>query len=906
MWITKDINLPDEIIAAQKNGELVIFAGAGISTPPPSNLPNFEQLAIDIAQGFIRYDSAMSIDTFLGKLHSRNIKVHEKAIELLTSPESKPNSYHINLIKLFSQSDLRIVTTNFDDHFKTAATDLDIPFYSAPALPLGRDFNGVVHLHGSVTKRPKDLVLVDSDFGRAYFTDGWATNFLRGLFSNYVVLFIGFSANDPVMKYIARGLGSNNRNRFAFTEKGHHDHWNHLQIKHIEYPRTRHDLLQEAVEAWVERTQMGLFEQRKLIKDIAEKPPEYNEVEDSFIGHQLNDNLGARHFFEFAKHYEWVEWMDNSKMLEPLFNNNGEITVFKHMQSRWFSSFLKTDSEKMFKTILEKNGISSLTQTYLVRQLRHSLHDLSPSLLGKWLPVVLGHVNFHNKEQNLDFLADEIKSIDQKETLLIMLEYLTRPITKYKRKFTLSEDNDEMVDIEIELQGDDYWLNAIWDNTIKNNLQYFAVPAMKIFINQLQMITYYLKATGHGEWDPINFSRSAIEPHDQDRYPDDIDFLINCCRDVIAYLIDTNPSLAEAGINQCFFSESKILRRISIHSYKLLINISADKKMEWLIKNDLLFNYDLKHEVFQFIKYLYKDLGAKSKKTLYAHIDERVQELQQDSRFKTETINYEQFNLYYWLTLSDGDCRIARRAFKNAKRQNKHFKIREDHPDFTHWMTTGGFNSISSKVTVEEVLSKDPNKQVDLYWLLNFEDKEYHFEKRDGFLEVVSSAIESNYQWGWNLLKRLASPRKNWKSDLWTAILNGLNGMVFNNVEWMELTGILLEHRNLKEIRYEVTTLLNNAVKHEANDFQHNTTDLIKLFHKVALLVDANDISSTNDAYTQAINHPAGKFTQFFCTLFFKLHNESPLHPALGLIKKNVFSKIVETTSRDMAWAELF
>ncbi|MEX1029736.1 MAG: hypothetical protein WDZ91_06785 [Paenibacillaceae bacterium] len=75
MWITKEINLPDEIIEAQKNGELVIFAGAGISTPHPSNLPNFEKLAVAIANGFVPFDNTISIDTFLGKLLNRQIRV---------------------------------------------------------------------------------------------------------------------------------------------------------------------------------------------------------------------------------------------------------------------------------------------------------------------------------------------------------------------------------------------------------------------------------------------------------------------------------------------------------------------------------------------------------------------------------------------------------------------------------------------------------------------------------------------------------------------------------------------------------------------------------------------------------------------------------------------------------------
>ena len=45
----------------------------------------------------------------------------------------------------------RIVTTNYDRHLTSAATalSLDLDVYEAPALPVGDDFEGIVHLHGS-------------------------------------------------------------------------------------------------------------------------------------------------------------------------------------------------------------------------------------------------------------------------------------------------------------------------------------------------------------------------------------------------------------------------------------------------------------------------------------------------------------------------------------------------------------------------------------------------------------------------------------------------------------------------------------------------------------------------------------------------------------------------------------
>jgi hypothetical protein len=52
----------------------------------------------------------------------------------------------------------------------------------------------------------QDIVLTDSDFGRAYLTEGWARRFLVDLFRHFTVLFVGYSHSDTVMHYLARAL----------------------------------------------------------------------------------------------------------------------------------------------------------------------------------------------------------------------------------------------------------------------------------------------------------------------------------------------------------------------------------------------------------------------------------------------------------------------------------------------------------------------------------------------------------------------------------------------------------------------------------------------------------------------------------------------------------------------------
>lgn len=161
------IEFDESILDALRDDRLVVFAGAGVSMGPPSNLASFWKLTCDIAQG-TGLDPSEPLDRFLGQLHHRNVAVHDRAVQLLSPEGSAPNALHHDLLRLFRTSDyVRLVTTNFDLHFETAASALfgRVPdIYRAPALPLGYDFSGIVHVHGSLP-RARELVLTDTDYG---------------------------------------------------------------------------------------------------------------------------------------------------------------------------------------------------------------------------------------------------------------------------------------------------------------------------------------------------------------------------------------------------------------------------------------------------------------------------------------------------------------------------------------------------------------------------------------------------------------------------------------------------------------------------------------------------------------------------------------------------------------------
>jgi hypothetical protein len=110
-------------------------------------------------------------DRLLGDLETRTggqTDVHQRVADILGDAASLPNHNHAALIQaaVAGGKTLRLVTTNHDTHFTRAAASQNVPAprFDAPALPLGDDFAGLVHLHGSFDQPPRRLVLTDEDF----------------------------------------------------------------------------------------------------------------------------------------------------------------------------------------------------------------------------------------------------------------------------------------------------------------------------------------------------------------------------------------------------------------------------------------------------------------------------------------------------------------------------------------------------------------------------------------------------------------------------------------------------------------------------------------------------------------------------------------------------------------------
>jgi hypothetical protein len=620
------IDFPKRLVDAQRTGELV---GAGISIPAPSGLPSFEDLAKELAAGTAERAKNEPIDRFLGRLVP-DLDIHRRARDRLSKPESRPNPLHRDLLRLFSGSaDVRLVTSNFDDHFATAAMALypgECPeVFVAPALPSGSDFSGIVHLHGSVTKEPKRMVLTDRDFGRAYLTEGWARRFLQELFAHYVVLFVGYSHSDPVVHHLARGLPpSAQYSRFALTEAGNDDFWKFLGVCPLPYPKQRgkkrHADLGAALSKWAEHaweTPIGSLER---IKRIVAGPPPVAGEELDFVEEALGDICLTRFFVQSAQGIEWLRWIENRDAFLRLFRDNELTTELDGELACWFASRFACDHCGTALELVRKNGsvLSRACRMAIAREIWGRMYNgQTPSAVGRWVPVLIRN---HPKSvpDYLEYILDKCRYPEESTSALLLFTHLLRPVMRLKPSASrwLADPGDEPeVEAELETVGDGHWIHQAWCRLFETNLDAFAGELATVVTAHLEEATRIYKPYGqdYGSWDPISIGSQTIDEPTIGLERSGLVVLVDVARGVLAWFTRNSPERASGFIEAWTSSSSITLRRLAIYGVAISESLTCDEKLRWLLRHRLIYRLGSRGEALLVLEAAFQNASAETK-----------------------------------------------------------------------------------------------------------------------------------------------------------------------------------------------------------------------------------------------------------------------------------------------------
>lgn len=233
------MNIPSKIQEAIDNNRLVVFAGSGLSSK--FGLPSWK----DMVKSVIEMINKEHYNVFLPVLEIGAMKPIE-ILERLSLEHNEIQKYiksnfqikggdfklHEDIIKLSGQ----IITTNFDNAFEVASGNTIVPatntsqFNISEINKTGEKY--IFKLHGSYSE-PDHCVVFKEQYEDLYLNETAAKEKLKSIFTDRLILFIGFSFNDPdinlIFSNLDKAFGNNNKHFILTNEPDNFKTFNFLE-----------------------------------------------------------------------------------------------------------------------------------------------------------------------------------------------------------------------------------------------------------------------------------------------------------------------------------------------------------------------------------------------------------------------------------------------------------------------------------------------------------------------------------------------------------------------------------------------------------------------------------------------------------------------------------------------------
>ena len=858
MWI-RSVDIPRALIEAHQNGSLVIFVGAGASRDLPSGLPDFRRLAADIAADAsveVTDDQLEQPDILLGDLEDRpDFNVHRRVAVRLGGETSRPNQLHEAIAALAAAGPpIRVVTTNYDPHLSTA---LDVQGsvvaeYMAPALPLGDDFTGVVYLHGCLRQDPEALVVTDSDFGRAYLRDAWAARFLERMFATYTVLFIGYSHDDVVMSYLARGLRADSA-RFVLTAEPGAARWRRLRIEPVGYPimSGSHSALGDAVDGWASWASMGLLDHRQRVEQLLSAAPPRVPEEASYLEEVIADPGTVGFFAEYARGPEWLAWAAGQPVFQYVFEPPAAASGCMRVLADWFvDHYVMAEDLTALSLSLVRDAGGRLGQDLWAAVASHLVWRQSARAdwLGPWLVLLIQNAPEFDAGQ-LDFALAASRWPEDRTSALLLFDFLTEP-----RVIPRPSVVNGNVRFDIRLRGQGYWLNEAWKDVFVPHLAEAAADVLVIVDRHLRRAHLLLTTTGTAkpQWEPLSFDRSAIEPHQQDDMRQPFDVLVDATRDCIEALLDRDGQAGVAYLRMWADTDVPLLRRLAVHGYTHRSDIDASAKLEWLRERGWLYDLQLRHEVFRLMQMTMADAAVEVADALVADV------LAGSPRHR----DYEIFNALGWIVRHAPALQSARTALDQVKAQHPEYEERP-YPDLGVSLEIGWAQPKPpmTKQALHEHIRDDVAAAITE--LRRYENANSAFlgPTWDDATDLLAETVRAWPEDGFTILDAEGGEHQ----GLISAVIRGWAAAAIND-EMAESIMVRLSLVDLTAARDDVTLLLADGGRGEAAPTEWHRLQAARcLAASIWTAIPVRPPAAAADDWLgHAINHPAGRLAQFW------------------------------------------
>ncbi|WP_336629789.1 MULTISPECIES: SIR2 family protein [unclassified Microbacterium] len=871
MWITGDVEIPQAVVDAHADGDLVFFVGAGASMGPPSSLPSFEGLAKAMAEkSGVRFSNKGGLDFFLGSL-PEGFDTRRHVRDEIRSGPPEFNPTHTAITQLAATSGkFRVVTTNFDLLLESAAAAAGVmpaDVWHSPALPIGSDFAGLVYLHGSVRRPHDELIVTDRDFGRAYITEAWATRFLLPMFDKRTVVFVGYSHEDTIMRYLALGLPSNTR-RYAFTNDATDPKWEHLEITAIPYTlRGEHDHgnLEDALITWAQRARMGALEHDTRVREIVNGDSTTLPLpERDYLISQIETEEGARRFASSATEHRWLRWLEGTHIFKALFQG-GPASPSSGVLARWYSTFVENPetSDLALHTVRRLGRRFSDGLLFSIALATEALFRIDPERGSRWRVLLMTSIEGRTAPGDPGS-ALRFGHGGMSNTRAVVRSVL-RPYLVLERGWLPDSDSNRPPSADLGWPVEPRDLHKIVtehatsaDSGDPSTLSFFEEALHSAY----DLVTAYNGATEHASF---RFSRSRIEDQPRQRIHH-IDSMIDGLRIVGELRLQDEPDLPD----RWWLFDRVLFRRLALHLIAEDTSRSADAKVAWVTNRESIFLGGVKHEVFRILANTVAETSAAQRAVLLEAV-RRGPQFPADIEDLARHIAYSKFNVLVWITRAAPDWTEAAAELAAIRAEYPTFTEREE-PDQDFTVSTGTWGGVlpmepedfvgivtsdGADAALRSVLARDYSER-------NFNEPTWH-DALDLFRRVACEDPAS----GLELLEALNALDDERHEQIRKSIVSGWAEAVIDEPTRLRVIEVLSEDALLVGSPRPVGQFLLGHIRQIVDAGATASADSLRELAQGLLARNANDQNSFPSGYDGpilALNSWPGELTMYWLT----------------------------------------
>lgn len=781
------IEFPESILQAINDNKLVVFAGSGVSMNEPTNLPNFIKLAEKIAKraGETFDKDSDAVDEFLGDLERKNKKVRKRVVDELNPENIKPNKFHEAILKIFKKPEqIRIVTTNQDEMFEASAAEhgIKLDIYNAPALPYGNEFKGLIHLHGRVSD-PEHMVITDTEFGDAYMLNGYASKFLVDLIGTYTVLFIGYSYNDKIVRYLTSAIAAKkNHDAYILTDGENIKPFERTLLNIIRFDNGFEQEC-KAIEMLGEYCKRGLLDWKERLNFLCKgAPPIDRETQDEILN-GIEDIEVQKRFCNVARGDEWPVWLDEKGLFKNIFNENAVLDEHDTCWSEWLSKNFISD---VLLCLIEKhnNKINSKFCDLILQEFRVNDEEHNGELFATYLAL------FKNRTLSKCTLLSVVEYAEERSKIDIMWDFFWKMCrTNFVIRPGLMSVIDENVK-ELRFNTEGCLYSKLWEEKLSHHLN----NPIKILSNAVTLIEeLYLYSSG------IEIGRRILNELDNlgiiNKYYKGLEskeLLYTLCEimeKAFQLIKNTKKEHAVAWVKENIYNQCKLVKKISLHLLKDM-DLPEEEKVEMTLKSCNLHDESLCPQAFRLLSSVYDVVGEDTRQRIIDKIwDKDINNsLQDEHKYSLR------YNWLIWLKKSCKDVSLI-----NEKLE----VIEKCYPEFQPGPNPGDEgDSVSVAWNYEKTINADSlynmSTQEAYELIVSYEDKPVFI--KGSLLDAIGKVSSEHFEWCIDILSKMKETNST-DTDVLDSVLKGLENSVNSTAEFKKVVEIIENYHHTESVQ---------------------------------------------------------------------------------------------------------